>query len=1230
MRESLTIFAIAIILVLSTLLVGPYLIDWNGQRAWLSAKLSKAIGAQVRIDGPIDVKLLPRPILRAMTVSIDAARPHQPRFSAQRLDAELSLNGLLQGAVEFVEARIVSPRIELTMGRDGSVHMPTYDVSRTQKIQFNRLIVSDATLAVLDENGAERSVLSGLSASGEAETLLGPWKLSGSADGATGPVTFRMTTGTLAAGKLRARLVLDRKGDWTHAEADGSVTIGSPTPVHGAGIGFDGDLKLQGALHVADGAAPVPWGLVATGLTADPQNVAAPAIELRAGADARALVASGGALVSLQDGSAAILNLRARQLDLDHLAVAPEVAPDTPRPSAAQWLAWARGVTDGAAVPDMRLTVETAIDAVTTGDLTLTDAAIGFVARPGMPPSLTASIAGPEGTRVALDGTVETGAVPTFKGSADVATRNIATVAGWLEPLWAGIGEATAQRAQGRAFALKGQVDLSSVGAAAREATLTVGGAVLTGPVSFTAGVGSERPRLFADVVAEGLDLEQRPDGRQLAALVDPFDLSIALRSDSLRLKSADFGPADTGRLSLHLGKTGDVVKLDHFEFSGPGGASLTASGALEADKRITGEGRATARDGAVLVRLARQLIPGTLGDSLLARAGDLSPVDVDFRADARLDDDAGLVPLKVSGSGTVGLARFSGSVAPALHGGSSSPVDVELALDAADAGQALAQWGWHFEGWGGALHADVHGSGSLADGFEGRLAATVPGARLAFQGRAGGEAGQGRLTAGGSDSAPLLRAAGQGKGTADRAWTLEADLGWDDATARARNLTARIGGSAIGGDLDYARASADSGAMGTVNGSLTVDSVDLTSLAALGLGRPASEAPKGQALWSSLPFDAPPAWPASDLNLKIGLLHVWPGVVARDAGLTLSLRPGSVTLSDLSARALGGSIGGTVTFRRNGPGASAAGQGSFDGLSVALPGLVGRLSGTLNLAGSGSSAAAVAGSLAGDGALTLAGATLPRTDPGALAEVAADFNAENAVIEDGPVRDALSKALDRGPLVLGDIHTPATVAAGVVRVPDLDVTVPDAQVSADAALDLADLGFTLRTTLTATAQPKDWRGDPPQLTLTSKGPLDEPTRDLDAGLFLNGIAARAIAREQDRIELMKDDLRERAFFARRLRQIEAEQQAARVAAQLQKAVPQPPVRSPVIRLPKPPEVPPPTIAPAASETSPTLDAISRFLGNDQPMPPPGAPLQIAPIVPQPVKPPTPGATTTP
>ena len=107
----------------------------------------------------------------------------------------------------------------------------------------------------------------------------------------------------------------------------------------------------------------------------------------------------------------------------------------------------------------------------------------------------------------------------------------------------------------------------------------------------------------------------------------------------------------------------------------------------------------------------------------------------------------------------------------------------------------------------------------------------------------------------------------------------------------------------------------------------------------------------------------------------------------------------------------------------------------------------------------------------------------------------------------------------------------------------------------------------------------------------------------------------------------MQDDLRERAFFARRLKAIEAEQQAARDAAQAAKIVPLPP-RAGDIRVPKVPDVAAPAQTPGLKPFAPPVatgvDPITSLL-ESSPAAAGKLPLQIGPMVhpPAPVLPST-------
>ena len=59
MQTTLLGVALAIILALVAALVGPYFVNWNDHRAFFEAEASRLVGLKVRVNGPINVGILP-------------------------------------------------------------------------------------------------------------------------------------------------------------------------------------------------------------------------------------------------------------------------------------------------------------------------------------------------------------------------------------------------------------------------------------------------------------------------------------------------------------------------------------------------------------------------------------------------------------------------------------------------------------------------------------------------------------------------------------------------------------------------------------------------------------------------------------------------------------------------------------------------------------------------------------------------------------------------------------------------------------------------------------------------------------------------------------------------------------------------------------------------------------------------------------------------------------------
>jgi hypothetical protein len=87
------------------------------------------------------------------------------------------------------------------------------------------------------------------------------------------------------------------------------------------------------------------------------------------------------------------------------------------------------------------------------------------------------------------------------------------------------------------------------------------------------------------------------------------------------------------------------------------------------------------------------------------------------------------------------------------------------------------------------------------------------------------------------------------------------------------------------------------------------------------------------------------------------------------------------------------------------------------------------------------------------------------------------------------------------------------------------------------ADLDLRTLAAGTQLALTSSASDlKFWSGPPPGAAVAVESALAAPKRQVDVSTLSAALAAQAIARETDRISTMEADIRERAFFNRRLK----------------------------------------------------------------------------------------------
>jgi AsmA-like C-terminal region len=382
----------------------------------------------------------------------------------------------------------------------------------------------------------------------------------------------------------------------------------------------------------------------------------------------------------------------------------------------------------------------------------------------------------------------------------------------------------------------------------------------------------------------------------------------------------------------------------------------------------------------------------------------------------------------------------------------------------------------------------------------------------------------------------------------------LSAEFALRGAEASLQGLAGTVAGARISGnlawlrpappvdftglDVDLALARSIAGDAPTatpaqISGNVSVDRATLGSLLALPLGAPAKTA----ARWSDAPFAEPLFKPPStDVRLRIGALDVWDGLPAQNLAARLQMDAGKFDLDEIAVDVAGGRASGRLTLRRDGPVAALEGKIELASIGFDRPALRGRLGVSLALAGAGKSPSALVAGLVGEGQATLAGASVPRLDPGALGRVMEKAEAPDAPIDETNVARALTLELDRRSLAIPDGAIAAALNSGVLRIGPLAIGEPSGRATISGDFDLRSWNLQIRTAFEEARAGKFWSGSRPSASITIRGAWDAPTRQIDVASLVAGLATQAIARESERIAGLEADMRERAFFNRVLK----------------------------------------------------------------------------------------------
>lgn len=1177
-------------MVLFTALIGPYFVDWTSYRESFEREASAYVGRPVTIAGKASVRLLPTPVISFTDIRVgDAAAPD---VEMERFRAEVELAPLLSGRVRIIQMSVERPRVNFDLARlAGSGNDAVGWRLDSERISLERLEIVGGSAVVSDSSSGRGWAVEGIDAVVEADSLMGPARITATATFEGKPVEVTAGLGRLEENRSVAAKLSFRSQDYPVTLAlDGVYWFPGPGPAK-----YEGTATVEGV--PADSAAPrSPFAdFRASGkFELTPAALSAEEMQVSYGATERPLVLVASGKLDFTEEPRFDVTVSARQIDVDRTlggGAEHQVSIEAAVAALADAL-------PGVTMPPLPGKAHLDAQGVVVGGGVIQEVGIDLSTAEGAWRVDGFSATLPGDTRLDMTGTLGLGSAVTFTGHARLASERPAAFAAW----WRGEAGSATKISQ---FQVEADLDVQNEIRRIANLIATTGAGAVKGSVELKRVPQSDSFYATVDLDADRADLVET---RALAELFATRNLTggtidqmtLSLRADVLTAGGVEAravevdGGWEEGQLNLRRLAVGDLA-----------GARIDAIGSIR-DPLGKPSGRIEASIEAADFSGAADFLVSLAPESRIARhlksvAPILSPVSAEVSAEGGVAGDN--LALSLTGSFADTHLTLEANGKGSLDNPASLAGSLKLRADAGDSAQALRQLGLTplpLRSTPLKLEADF--GGALASGGKLALKGTIAGVDLDYSADTSLSENRvvlsGTLQAKSADVDPALLLAGIGVPGVGEGHAASA-TGRLDVSGNAISVAltdASFAGQKVGGELK-----ASFSPSLALTGALQVETASLPYLVALASGKEPGLAGEG---WSVATFAAPlPPAVSVDLGVGAATLDLGAPDPATGAKLNFSLANGRLQLDLTEASFAAGSLTGALTATVNEGEAEMSLRGGLKGGELqafvwdqsGLPAASGKLDLSFDLIGRGRSLADIVLTLGGSGSFSIDGGRLNSLNGGALTAVMAAAEGDKEPNEE-EARETFARLFGSGVLEFGRAAGSFSISNGLVAVPTVSLEGGGTAILAGATLDLNAL--TLASEWVVRTEGTGGEEAQPSVTMRFSGPIAEPTRQVDPAPLIAQLQSRYLQQQLDNLEEAE----------RQRIEMERQRAAANREATAERRDLEPPAA-----LPPPPE----PVEPRPSQSSaPHADGVE--IGADLPPPPPApvqrsAPVQLVP-----------------
>jgi len=193
--KKIVVISVVLLVALVALVVAPNFVDWNKYKPQILSQLHEATGHEYKIDGPLELAVLPYPhvSIDGLSVATPSAAGSIPLVQLDKASAQLALMPLFSGEVVVSKVVLQKPVFQIAIAANGaqSWMTPELQAKTGQKkeggaaaglgnaVALNEISIKNGSFAFTDNRSGQKITLTEIDVLLQGDSLYGPFDLNG-------------------------------------------------------------------------------------------------------------------------------------------------------------------------------------------------------------------------------------------------------------------------------------------------------------------------------------------------------------------------------------------------------------------------------------------------------------------------------------------------------------------------------------------------------------------------------------------------------------------------------------------------------------------------------------------------------------------------------------------------------------------------------------------------------------------------------------------------------------------------------------------------------------------------------------------------------------------------------------------------------------------------------------------------------------------------------------------